>query len=94
MTCHIVMGADTCTAAAAGLSVMAKRMICGKCSTEQPFSSEKECVKCGFHMGQGARQARHVAKKKADDKFKGANKTVAKKRTGPKASGGGGKKKA
>ena len=32
VACHIDRGADGCNAAAAGLSIMAKRMICGRCS--------------------------------------------------------------
>jgi uncharacterized CHY-type Zn-finger protein len=75
----------------------AKRMICGHCAKEQPFTQNQPCVSCGGSMtksvratrfwegGQGERDRSHMSKKDPR-KFKGSSlKTKSKKaeRVGP-----------
>jgi uncharacterized CHY-type Zn-finger protein len=83
-TCHEQSGCPA--AASGGMGARANRMICGKCSFEQPFSNSP-CGKCAYAMGQsksssgrhwsGGSGSRNVAtlSNKESKKFKGGQKS-------------------
>ena len=75
-------------------TALASRLICGKCSEEQPYTNGK-CTACSFHMGKGGRDTRQATMSKKDRKKKAPSSSSSKKTVSKKSSrvGAVGKKK-
>ena len=63
---------------------VATRMVCGKCSLEQSFTSGK-CTGCLFHMGKGGRDTRQATMSKKDKKKKAPSSSSSKKTVSKKS---------
>ena len=77
--CHELAG--ECEDAATKL---ATRMVCGKCSCEQPMTSGK-CIECAYHMGKGGRDTRQSTMSKKDRKKKAPSSSSSKKTVSKKS---------